>query len=280
MATIPAMRAPLVDELERRPPDVVTPGGSRTWSLCSQNFVVEVTDLVAGDRIAEHDLPDEYVLLVPDGAAVKVQASAGAPVAVSEPSLVVVPGGSSTVQAETDGVVIRVFAAHSEDPMRRSSNYGSRRDPAVAPLTTPGLPRGPIRVHRMADVPDDPERLGRIFRTSSLMVNWFPTRIGPRDTEALTPHAHADFEQMSVTLTGQFVHDIRRPWTARMSEWRDDQHAEVGSPSMTLIPPQLIHTTRWTGPGEHVLIDVFAPPRTDFLAKGWVLNAADYPDED
>jgi hypothetical protein len=25
-----------------------------------------------------------------------------------------------------------------------------------------------------------------------------------------------------------------------------------------------------------VLIDVFAPPRRDFIAKGWVANAADY----
>lgn len=61
-----------------------------------------------------------------------------------------------------------------------------------------------------------------------------------------------------------------------MSEWREDEHVQVGSPSMTLIPPTVVHTTRAVGAGPHTLIDVFAPPREDFLAKGWVLNAGDY----
>ncbi|MEK8174567.1 hypothetical protein NKH77_52745 [Streptomyces sp. M19] len=43
-----------------------------------------------------------------------------------------------------------------------------------------------------------------------------------------------------------------------MSEWRDDEHLQVGSPSMTLIPPTVVHTTRAVGPGAHTLIDVFA----------------------
>jgi hypothetical protein len=38
-----------------------------------------------------------------------------------------------------------------------------------------------------------------------------------------------------------------------------------------------VHTTRAVGAGPHTLVDVFAPPREDFLARGWVLNAGDYP---
>ena len=45
---------------------------------------------------------------------------------------------------------------------------------------------------------------------------------------------------------------------------------------MTLIPPTIVHTTRAVGAGTHTLVDVFAPPREDFLANGWVLNAGDY----
>lgn len=108
------------------------------------------------------------------------------------------------------------------------------------------------------------------------MVNWFPVREGPRDPERLSPHSHEDFEQMSVALVGNYAHHLRVPWTPRMSEWRDDEHVEVGSPSMTLIPPTVVHTTRAVGAGPHTLIDVFAPPREDFLAKGWVLNADEY----
>ena len=39
----------------------------------------------------------------------------------------------------------------------------------------------------------------------------------------------------------------------------------------------MIHTTRSVGEGDHLMMDVFAPARADFLAMdGWVLNASDY----
>lgn len=67
-----------------------------------------------------------------------------------------------------------------------------------------------------------------------------------------------------MTLTGRYAHHLRVPWTARMSEWRDATHVQVNSPSMTLIPPTVVHTIRAVGAGPHTLIDVFAPPREDF----------------
>lgn len=45
---------------------------------------------------------------------------------------------------------------------------------------------------------------------------------------------------------------------------------------MMTVPVQLIHTTEGVGDGRHLLIDVFSPPRHDFIGKGWVANAADY----
>jgi hypothetical protein len=75
---------------------------------------------------------------------------------------------------------------------------------------------------------------------------------------------------------GRFLHHIRAPWISDANQWRPDEHIEAGADSLLVIPPQLIHTTEGVGSGRHVLIDVFAPPRQDFIAKGWVHNAADY----
>ena len=266
----------IIDEISKRDPDLVSAGGSRMWSVCGRNFVVAITDLEAGDRLAEHDLPDEYVLLVQDDAAVGVEHSGRAPVPVSGPALVVVPAGTSAVDAASSTTVMRVFTARCDQQMRRAVNHAAGADPRAVPLPEPAGAGDGIRVHRLRDIPGEVGRLGRIFQTASLMVNWFPVHEGPRDTELLSPHSHADFEQMSVTLAGDYIHHLRVPWTPRMSEWRDDEHVQVGSPSMTLIPPTVVHTTRAVGPGPHTLIDVFAPPREDFLAKGWVLNAGEY----
>jgi mannose-6-phosphate isomerase-like protein (cupin superfamily) len=267
---------PVVDEVSARDPDRVS-GGGRTWSVCGRNFVVAITELEAGDRLTEHDLPDEYVLLVQDDAVLGVEHDRRARVSVSEPALVVVPAGTSAVHAVSSATVVRVFTARCGEQMRRAVNRAAGADPRVSPLPEPAEAGGDeIRIHRLREIPDREGRFGRIFRTNSLMVNWFPVHEGPRDTERLSPHSHEDFEQMSVTLVGNYVHHLRVPWTPRMSEWHDDERVQVGSPSMTLIPPTVIHTTRAVDAGPHTLIDVFAPPREDFLAKGWVLNAGEY----
>ena len=276
--TIPAVAGiPVVDETAMRAPDVVSAGGSRTWSVRGRNFVVAVTELEAGDRLTEHDVADEHLLIVQDDAVVDVEHDDHAGVLVSGPSLVVVPAGTSAVRARSSTTVARVFTARCDEQMRRAVNHADGVDPRAAPLPERAVAAAEkIRVFRVDDVPDEQGRLGRIFRTSSLMVNWFPVHEGPRDTERLSPHSHEAFEQLSVTLVGSHVHHLRVPWTSRMSEWRDDEHVPVGSPSMTLIPPTVVHTTRAVGAGPHTLVDVFAPPREDFLANGWVLNAADY----
>lgn len=272
-----ATHAALVDLPRDRAPDVESARGSRTWSLRGGNFAVAITELVTGDRLEEIDVPDEHVIIVDGDVPITVDHAAAGTVPVAGPALVVVPAGTCSVQAASSTTMTRVFSARYETAVGRAVNHGDAADPAVCSLAQAApVHGGRVVVHRMDELAPEEGRLGRIFRTGSLMVNWFPPQTGPRDTEALSPHSHDDFEQMSVTLEGRYVHHFRTPWTSRMSEWRDDQQVEVDSPSLALIPPRLVHTTRAIGPERHTLIDVFAPPRADFLARGWVLNADDY----
>jgi hypothetical protein len=126
------------------------------------------------------------------------------------------------------------------------------------------------------DAPADNPRI-KMFQSATMSINWVDYQ-GPRDRTALSPHAHGDIEQASLAAAGDFVHHLRVAWGKNANEWRDDQHLRAGSPSVLVIPPDVIHTTEGVGPGHHLLIDVFAPPRRDFIAKGWVANAGDYVD--
>jgi mannose-6-phosphate isomerase-like protein (cupin superfamily) len=117
----------------------------------------------------------------------------------------------------------------------------------------------------------------RIFRCTNLMINVLAKRATARDVTKLSPHSHADFEQASLAVEGEYVHHLRYPWTPDMTAWREDEHLEIGSPSVTVIPPNVVHTSRNVG-GPGWLIDVFAPPRVDFSTKpGLVCNADEYP---
>lgn len=99
----------------------------------------------------------------------------------------------------------------------------------------------------------------------------------PRDETQLTPHAHADFEQVSVALEGRWLHHLRVPWTPNRHHWKPDRTIDIGSPSVTVIPAGVIHTSQGIAGAGMRLIDVFSPPRVDFSQRGLVDNAADYP---
>lgn len=268
-------------ELLTLPPAEVSDLGSRTWYVRGQNFVLAFTRAVAGDplrRAQEH----EYVIVAPrDGQTVAIEHASGA-ASLRDSGVAIVPGGDSTVTLDTDADVVRLFDVRSTDllPLCHNADSYAEPHPRVAPLVPwPDPVDGPrIRTYRNADHPIDPGRFGRIFRSSAFMVNFGDPKDGPRNPDRLSPHHHDDFEQCSLTVAGDYVHHVRTPWTSKRSQWRPDEHAEVASPAVAIIPPPTVHTSQALGEGTHQLIDIFSPPRADFSAKpGWVLNADEYP---
>jgi hypothetical protein len=259
----------------------VSTAGSKTWWARSQSMVIAYTEGVAGDTFERSDQVDEYALITwGDGVAVTCTAGEQTERAVDK-SFIAVPPGASAVTLATDGVLIRLFTTRSDDLNALCSNRDAFEAPDahVAPFESWPDPVGgfKIRVYRLDDYEKDSDRMGRLFRTTNLMVNAFYLFEKPRPENKMSPHSHDDFEQISLQLAGDFMHHIRYPWTTDMAEWQEDDHRFCTSPSVTVIPPPAIHGSQWFTPDSQ-LLDLFAPPRRDFSSKsGWVLNADDYP---
>jgi hypothetical protein len=197
-------------------------------------------------------------------------------------AVAVVPPGASEIAVERAGTVVRVFSNRTSALLERCRNADAyaEPDPNVTPFESwPEAADGyHVRVYRLADIPSDASRFGRILRCSTLMVNYLYPDDGPRDPRQLSPHHHDDFEQISLQLEGDYVHHIRTPWTVDSTGWRDDEHRFCTSPAVTIIPPPTVHTSQSVGQTGHQLVDIFGPPRRDFSERpGWVLNADEYP---
>lgn len=267
-------------EFLTREPSETTPRGSRTWLARSATLVVAYTTAKAGDVFPRVHQPDEYAVLQYSGSApLRVRAGSDA-AEIDEEAFVVVPPGDSAIEILEDGILIRLFSVVADDLRTAALNADAYAEPDLraAPL---GQWPDPVdgyrlRVYRLADTPIAPGRFGRIFRTSNLMVNFLAEEPEPRDPRKLSPHFHDDFEQISLAVQGRFVHHIRYPWGPDSTRWRPDERREIATPSICVIPPPTVHTTQGVGPHQQ-LIDIFSPPRADFSASGWVLNAADYP---
>jgi hypothetical protein len=255
--------------------------GCRTWYARGQNFIVALSEAQPGAQLARSGQPDEYVVLL-EHADTSVRISAnGETLDVPGYSLAIVPPGDSAITVPQGGRIVRLFTTQSHDLAARCSNAGAyeTRHPFIPPFEPWPEPVGGYRIRSYSlDVPEKPGRFGKIWRCTTFMVNFFDPFVGPRDTSLLSPHHHDDFEQCSLALEGNFMHHIRWPWTKNMAVWRDDEHVHCGSPSVCVIPPPSIHTSRWLDEGRHQLVDIFSPPRVDFSQQdGWVLNADEYP---
>lgn len=256
-----------------------TAPGQKTWLTRGANFVVAVSDVEKGAALKRDAHPDEYFVYTFDVPA-KIEAN-GTRIEAAAQSLTIVPPGNSVVTAEGAGHMVRVFSVKAADLVAAAGNAATYADgaPGVAPLVPWPDPAGgfKLRNYLLADYIQADSNL-RIFRSTNLMVNVMLPRMVARDVHKLSPHSHPDFEQGSLALRGNWVHHMRYPWTADMTTWKNDDHIEMGSPSMLVIPPNVIHTSRNANDGGAWLVDIFAPPRMDFSSKpGMVCNADDYP---
>jgi quercetin dioxygenase-like cupin family protein len=279
-AARPATHARIYQE----PPQQQDADGTRHWITRAANFAVVVTDAKAGNVMARADNPDEYMVLLPPRSEATIEAGSERIDAKGE-TFTIVPPGPSRVTVTHAGMVVRVFSNRAQDIVAAAGNAGVYADgaPEVAPLKPWPDPVGGFRLrhYRLADLPSkDPSPLKmRVFQSSNLMINIFERWPQPRDETKLSPHSHDDFEQASLGLAGAFTHHLRYPWTPDKSQWREDEHAHyAASPSVLVIPARVLHTSQNVGNESAWLIDIFAPPRTDFASKpGFVMNGAEYP---
>jgi len=222
----------------------------------------------------------EAMLLLPDcGAEI---AAGGAEVAAAPRSVAIVPPGAFRVTLAGPGVCICL----TSEPPAAAVGAGNAAayaapDPRIAPVGAPFrrvAGAGRVAVIDIDTFAGDPRASGfKMLQSATMSINWVEAD-GPRDRSAMSPHSHAGFEQGSLSVHGDFIHHLRVPWGRDMALWRDDERLGAPAGTLLVIPVGLIHTTEWVGAGRNLLIDVFAPPRRDFIASGWVHNAADYAD--
>lgn len=259
-------------------PTRVSATGSRTWAVRSQNLLLLWTEAVAGEQLIHHLVDEQVVLTLKDGARIRVRAGSFS-ISADEEAFTCIPPGPSVIEVVSPGPVVQLISTQNTEAAAIADNSETfvKADPNVAEwLAWPTAPSPRLRSYPISAYPLSAERFGRIFRTANIMVNFLAEQDGPRPPTKLSPHHHNDFEQLSLSVAGAWIHHIRYPWGPDATAWREDEHRPIGSPSVAIIPPPTIHTSQGVGHYQQ-LIDIFAPPRHDFADAGWVLNSDDYP---
>lgn len=277
------VRMPSFAAFANYPP--VVKHGNRHHLMRGQNFIVEWIEAGAEGGPFEIESEFEMFVLLPDAGATLTGIGAvtlGATVA-GRHTLCILPAGQFSVQMSAAGPCAVIASQRSDIDPESILNAETYRtpDPRIDPAGRPFRRRAdkalsPIQIYNIDDVvaPADNPRL-KMFQTETLSINWVEYT-GERDRTALSPHTHTNFEQGSLAIAGNYLHHLRVEWGKNADLWREDEHVQAPSPSMMVVPVHMIHTTEGVGGGRHLLIDVFSPPRNDFIAKGWMLNAADY----
>jgi hypothetical protein len=256
----------------------------RGWYTRGQNLIVHWIEAKPGASFARVAQVDEYMIILPDDDT-PYEATAGESVVRGEGyQLLIVPPGDSKISLPKGGRVVRLFSTQSSDLNARCANAATyaQPDPSHPPFKPWPAPRGgyKLRAYDLQRGERAPGQMGPIWRCTTIMLSFPPTSRRARDTTKLSPHSHDDFDQCSLVFAGNYVHHLRWPWGLNKNDWREDEHAQVGAPSATIIPARVIHTTEAQAPGPegNRMADIFAPPRLDFsLHREWVKNSDDYP---
>lgn len=266
-----------------RDPPVDDDANGRGWYTRSQNLIVNYIETRPGASFSRTGQVDEYMIVLPDeGTAYEAQAN-GESVRGDGHQLLIVPPGDSTIRLPKGGRVVRLFTTQSADLAGKCANAATyaQPDPANPPFKPWPAPPGGYKL-RVYDLQKTrkPGQLGPIWRCTTIMLNFPPPGGGPRDITKMSPHSHYDFDQCSLILAGSFYHHMRWPWGLNKNDWYEDEHVLCESPSATMIPARVIHTSESQKPGPegNRMADIFSPPRLDFsLQEGWVKNADEYP---
>jgi hypothetical protein len=250
--------------------------GVRSWITCGANFAIVASQGETGATLSGTSEDEQFVYALNGGVIVE---AGGASETLGVEDLAILPPGEWTIRFERPGLLVQQVTA-DESLAKQAPNAALYADgaPEVASVEPWPMPVDGYRLRRYSTL-EAYARGGMVhaFRTRKLMMVPYARFLEPRDETALTPHSHANFEQGSVALEGGWLHHLRVPWTANRRHWRPDLHLQVGSPSTTIIPAGVIHTSQGIEGEGMRLVDVFAPPRMDFSERGWVDNAADYP---
>ena len=256
-----------------------TEGSASTWWVRAANMITGYSQVAARSVLERADNADEYfvwALFTP------CQVTAGGQtVNVPAGSVVVVPPGASRISFPEAGSVWRGFTSLNADLRGKAPNSGEYAEhPAgVAPVEPWPMPGDgyKIRVYRLDDTPAGQPHC-YVHRTAMTNFIW-PVPATPRRADAMSPHTHEDFEQVSIIHSGTMVHHMRRAWSRNLNEWLPDEHVVLTSPAVAISKPPDIHTTQAVTAGERVgLIDFFAPVRWDFSnIDGMVVNRGQYP---
>lgn len=263
-----------------RDPPTEDDANGRTWYVRGQNFIISYSDALPGATFTREGQFDEYMVYLPDADTPAVARFGDQSERTGGDALFIMPPGDTSIHFPDGGRIVRIFSTQSPDLVAKCPNAAAYAEqhgniPPFRPWPAP--PAGyRIRLYS-CDIPPVEGRFGRIWRCTTIMANVPYKSKGERDLTKVSPHHHDDFEQCSLALEGDWQHHMRWPWSVDLTSWQPDEHAEVGSPSVTVIPAQVVHTSTWHG-AQNQLVDIFAPPRMDFSIKpGWVLNEDDYP---
>lgn len=255
-------------------------GFLRRWLMRGQNFIVEWIESGSDDEIISVESEYETFVLMPEAGGTIRQAEKPAISALAG-SICIVPAGLYSVALERGARYCVIASSRTDINPNDILNAAAYLDPDPR-IDTVGTPYrrqtglGAIQVLQLREIapPANNPRL-KMFQTETLSINWV-SYDGPRVRSQLSPHSHANHEQGSLAINGHFNHHLRVKWGKDADLWQDDEHCAAPSPSLLIIPVNLIHTTEGIGNENHVLVDIFSPPRADFIAKGWVYNSEDY----
>ena len=270
------MRKVTLETYALNTPKVSVNGSTRY--VRTQNLLLALTQVSGSVSLPRYN-PDEYMALAPPG--IKLVVTAGDEHVGGEgDDLFIVPPGISNIEACGHGFLVRMFSNQAADLLPLASNFAeyAQGAPEVASLRPWPTPVGGFRLrHYPLQRYVDASLPGRAFRSTNLMVNITDVYPEQRDSKKLKPHSHLDFEQITLTCAGRFLHHLRTPWGIDSTQWQPDQHLEIASPAALTIPVGLIHTSQALEQGCW-LVDLFGPPRRDFsLMPGFVRNADEYP---